>query len=156
MKSTILVPYDFSPPAHAALRWAADLQKSTGAGPLQVIHAVSALNIVAGDLPVSVLVPTEEQMQEIEKDMSEAARALGARVVARVVVQASTVGDIILEEARAADADLIVMGTHGRSALKRFFLGGTADHVVRHATCPVVTVRKPEAHVASAETRRAV
>lgn len=156
MKPTILVPYDFSPPARAALRWAADLQKSTGAGPLQLILAVSALTVVAGDLPVTVLLPTEEQMKEFEKNMVDAAHSLGATAIARVAVQASTVGDIVLDEARAVGATLIVMGTHGRGALKRIFLGGVADHVVRHATCPVVTVRHPDAEVADIVSRWAV
>src|SRR5581483_10703477 len=87
MKPTILVPFDFGPPAHAALRWAAELQKSTGAGPLHVIHAVSALTVVPSDLPVGTLLPTEDEMKEFEKKMSDAARNLGATAVARVVVR---------------------------------------------------------------------
>jgi universal stress protein A len=156
MKPTILVPFDFGPPAHAALRWAADLQKSTGAGPLHVIHAVSALTVVPSDLPVGALLPTEDEIKEFEKNMGDAARALGATAVARVVVGASAIGEIILEEASAAGANLIVMGTHGRGAVKRLFLGGVADHVVRHATCPVVTVRDAEAEAATEGGRRAV
>jgi len=70
MKPTILVPFDFGPPAHAALRWAADLQKSTGAGPLHVIHAVSALTVAPSDLPVGTLLPTEDEMKEFEKNRS--------------------------------------------------------------------------------------
>jgi nucleotide-binding universal stress UspA family protein len=145
MKPTILVPYDFGPPARAALAWAADLQKSTGAGPLQLIHAVSALTVVPSDLPVGALLPTEDEMKAFEKKMNDAARALGAKAIARVAVGASTLGDIVLEQARALDADLIVMGTHGHGAVKRLILGGVADHVVRHAACPVVTVRSAEA-----------
>lgn len=156
MKPTILVPYDFSPPAHAALGWAADLQKSTGAGPLHVIHAVSALTVVPSTLPVGALLPTEEEMKEFEEKMRGAARAFGAPAVARVIVRASAIGEIVLEEAQAVDASLIVMGTHGRGAIKRLFLGGVADHVVRHATCPVVTVRDAEAQVATAANRRVV
>jgi len=156
MKPTILVPFDFSPPARAALRWAADLQKSTGSGPLHIIHAVSALTVVPSDLPVGSLLPTEDEMKEFEKNMMAAARALGATAVARVVVRASAIGEIVLEEATAVGANLIVMGTHGRGAVKRLFLGGVADHVVRHATCPVVTVRDVEAQGATADSRRAV
>lgn len=156
MKPTILVPYDFSPPARAALGWAADLQKTTGAGPLHIIHAVSALTVVPSTLPVGALLPTDEEMHEFEKKMLDAARALGATAVARVVVRASAIGEIVVEEARYIDANLIVMGTHGRGAIKRLFLGGVADHFVRHATCPVVTVREAEAEIATAGIRRAV
>ena len=43
----------------------------------------------------------------------------------------------------AAEADLIVIGTHGRGLIGRFLLGSTAEAVVRHATCPVLTVSHP-------------
>jgi nucleotide-binding universal stress UspA family protein len=156
MKPTILVPYDFSPPARAALGWAADLQKSTGAGPLHVIHAVSALTVIPSTLPVGALLPTEEEMKEFEQKMRGAARAFGATAVARVIVRASSIGEIVVEEAQTVDATLIVMGTHGRGAIKRLFLGGVADHVVRHATCPVVTVRDAEADGVTAANRPVV
>jgi nucleotide-binding universal stress UspA family protein len=43
----------------------------------------------------------------------------------------------------AADFDLVVMGTHGRTGLRHLFLGSVAEKVVRHASCPVLTVRLP-------------
>ncbi len=75
---------------------------------------------------------------------------------AKVVISPKTVGDIILKEASSAGADLIVMGTHGRGALRRIFLGSVADHVVRHASCPVVTFRRGDVHVAATVDRQAV
>lgn len=156
MKPTILVPYDFSQAARAALAWAAELQKTTGAGPLRVIYAVSALTQVAGDLPVEPLLPNQDQIEEIERNLVEVGRMSGATVFAKVVISPKTVGDIILKEASSAGADLIVMGTHGRGALRRIFLGSVADHVVRHASCPVVTFRKSDAHAATAVDRQAI
>ncbi len=50
---------------------------------------------------------------------------------------------VIEEAAREANADLIAMGTHGRSGLRHLLLGSTAQRVVQHAPCPVLTVRKP-------------
>jgi nucleotide-binding universal stress UspA family protein len=47
----------------------------------------------------------------------------------------------ILNEARSANADLIVMGTHGRHGFKRFLLGSVAERVVRESSCPVLLVR---------------
>jgi len=156
MKPTILVPYDFGPAARAALGWAAELQKTTGAGPLRVIYAVSALTQIAGDLPIEPLLPSQDQIEEIERSLVEVGRAAGAMVFAKVVISPKTVGDIIVKEASSAGADLIVMGTHGRGALRRMFLGSVADQVVRHASCPVVTFRNSDAHAASAVERRAV
>jgi nucleotide-binding universal stress UspA family protein len=51
----------------------------------------------------------------------------------------------IIEDAREADIDLIVLGTHGRSGLKNLLIGSVAEKVVRKAPCPVLTVR-PEGH----------
>jgi nucleotide-binding universal stress UspA family protein len=50
-------------------------------------------------------------------------------------------GESIVEAATAEAADLIVVGTHGRGAVGRLFLGSVSDHVVRHARCPVMVVR---------------
>jgi nucleotide-binding universal stress UspA family protein len=156
MKATILVPYDFSPAARAALAWAADLQKTTGAGPLRVIYAVSALTQVAGDLPIEPLLPSQDQIEEIERSLVEVGRVAGATVFAKVVLSPKTIGDIILKEASSAGANLIVMGTHGRGAIRRMLMGSVADHVVRHASCPVVTFRSPEARANGAVDRQAV
>jgi len=156
MKPTILVPYDFSPAARAALGWAADLQKTAGAGPLRVIYAVSALTQVAGDLPIEPLLPSQDQIEDIERNLVEVGRTVGATVFAKVVISPKTIGDIILKEASAAGANLIVMGTHGRGALRRIFLGSVADHVVRHASCPVVTFRDSDFRAAIMVDQQAV
>ena len=51
--------------------------------------------------------------------------------------------DEILAAAREWEADLIVIGTHGRSGVSRLVLGSTAELVVRHASCPVLVIRPP-------------
>jgi nucleotide-binding universal stress UspA family protein len=51
---------------------------------------------------------------------------------------------VIVEEAQRRSADLIAMGTHGRTGLAHLLLGSTAERVVQHAACPVMTVRKAE------------
>jgi len=73
--------------------------------------------------------------------MLASAQKHGGEAVAHVVARAKAVGDIILDEAQAAGGELIVMGTHGRTGVKRIVFGSVAEHVVRHASCPVVTVR---------------
>ena len=50
----------------------------------------------------------------------------------------------ILSDAKQHDIDLIVMGTHGRGAIKHMLLGSVAEKVVRKAPCPVLTVRHPD------------
>jgi nucleotide-binding universal stress UspA family protein len=47
----------------------------------------------------------------------------------------------IMREAGQREADLIVVGVHGRSALDRLVFGSTTEHLIRRATCPILTVR---------------
>ena len=143
MKPTILVPFDFSAAAESALTWAADLDKSTGSGPIQMVHAINARPVGTGEVSMQALVPSEGEIAELESRMVEAARARGARATAKVLVKLSAVGDIIIDAARADGADLIVMGTHGRTGVRRLVLGSVAEHVLRHADCPVVSVHAP-------------
>jgi nucleotide-binding universal stress UspA family protein len=56
----------------------------------------------------------------------------------------------IIETARTAHADLIVMGTHGRTGLRHVLLGSVAERVVRLAPCPVLVVRAPHAQAPAA------
>ena len=51
--------------------------------------------------------------------------------------------EFIVEEARVKNIDLIVMGTHGRTGLKRFFMGSVAERVIGHAPCAVMVVPTP-------------
>jgi nucleotide-binding universal stress UspA family protein len=64
-------------------------------------------------------------------------------VESRTVVQALSPDLGLLQLARERGADLIVMGTHGRSGLRHIRLGSTAERVVENARCPVLTVRDP-------------
>ena len=57
---------------------------------------------------------------------------------------------VIVEEAAPARADLIVIGTHGRSGLKHLLLGSIAERVVQKAPCPVLTVKRATPEAASA------
>jgi nucleotide-binding universal stress UspA family protein len=59
-------------------------------------------------------------------------------------VRTGSANEEIVNLATDEPADLIIMGTHGRSVLNRALLGSVADRVVRFAPCPVLTVRKPE------------
>jgi nucleotide-binding universal stress UspA family protein len=58
--------------------------------------------------------------------------------------------EVILDVAHAAQCDLIVMGTHGRTGmLNRLLMGSVAEKVVRSAPCPVLTVKNPQADAAN-------
>ena len=72
--------------------------------------------------------------------------ARDAGVTAEFMVWDGDPGDSIAEAAEAEQADLVVVGTRGRSGAERMFLGSVSDHVVRHATCPVLVVRPSQRH----------
>jgi nucleotide-binding universal stress UspA family protein len=73
-------------------------------------------------------------------------RAKAAGADATFLVWEGDPGDAIVAAADSEGADLIVIGSHGRSGVSRFFIGSVSDYVVRHAHCPVMVVRgKPEA-----------
>ena len=141
MRPKIFVPYDFSTAADAALAWAVDVQATTGAGPLELIYAISSRPLGTAEMALEMLLPDRDELDRLETNLREAARQAGADATVSVVIRTSPVGDIIVDEAKGQGAELIVMGTHGRSGVSRLFLGSVAEHVVRHATCPVVTVR---------------
>jgi nucleotide-binding universal stress UspA family protein len=67
--------------------------------------------------------------------------ARDAGVTAEFLVWDGDPGDSIASAAEAEHADLVVVGTRGRSGAERMFLGSVSDHVVRHAECPVLVVR---------------
>lgn len=140
MQPRILVPYDFSPAAESALRWAADLHRSVHGGALMVVHLLSTIPIIGslGDVPI----PSPD-----DRDVVQAQAAL-REVVSSVAPDASfevlLVGSVesgVISAAEEWRADLIVMGTHGRGGVKRMVLGSVADFVLRHTSVPVVTMR---------------
>ena len=140
MKPKIVVPFDFSETAERALAWAADLQRTTGAPRLHLVHAIPSRPAGVMDVALAVLLPGDGEIAALERTMLDEAHRHRAAATAAVSIQAGTVGDIILEAAENVGADLIVMGSHGRTGVKRLLLGSVAEHVLRHAKCPVVVV----------------
>ena len=142
----ILVATDFSPASESALRYGRELARSFGAA-LHVLHvtenvfarAIDAYSYIPVDLQEDVEAAAREQTEALldEEDRRDL-RAVAATVTSNVPA------DAIIEYARAHGITLIVMGTHGRRAVARFFMGSVAERVVRMAPCPVLTVRSPE------------
>ena len=125
---TVLFPTDDSPSAEAARAVAEALAQRHGAA-LHVLH-------------VEVVPPVADLRFDPLPRGADPAPVPGGSI--DVYRRFPTAGDAIVEYANEADADLIVMGTHGRSGFNRFTLGSTAEHVLRRAPCPVLTVG-PEA-----------
>ena len=134
----ILVPYDFSASAHAALATAIGLAQRNG-GTLLVMHVISPVVPPHG----APLLPSVADREAAAEQLARVvARAVGRRKLARVrtwVMVGSPAGCILQA---AAKADAIVMGTLGRTGLEHLLIGSVAERVVRHATIPVLTVRR--------------
>jgi nucleotide-binding universal stress UspA family protein len=136
----ILVPTDFSQASEEALRWATSLARDTGAV-LTIAHVEEPPMAYAGELP---LVPDEETREELRRSL--AGTLPGDATVS--FEHKLLVGDpaaAIVDLAERENADLIVMGSHGRKGLTRLLMGSVAEAVVRKAKCPVLTVKQPAA-----------
>ena len=142
---TILIPTDFSEYADHALTWALQMATDSQAK-LILFHAAVPISPFA--FPDSVYLPelrrVEEQMlADAEKRMVECVTKLGGGGV--VVETRVVVGEPVAAICQAVgreQADLIIMGSHGRTGLAHVLLGSIAERVVRHALCPVLVARK--------------
>lgn len=133
----ILHPSDFSPDAEAAFRLACSLARDYGAV-LRVLH-VSRPPAIA---PIIGVVPPEPDRERRELTERLAAMALVPHVhVECELVVSDDPGPAIVRE--AGRADLVVMGTHGRTGIRRALFGSVAEYVVRNASCPVLTMKAP-------------
>ena len=135
----VLFPTDFSKASEQALRHALEVARRFDAL-ITILH----VRTLFGDDP------NQPEFQLLDQGKYEAyvenqLRAMTEEVesshrVDTVVQRNLSAASGILEFIEDHDIDLVVMGTHGRSALSRFFLGSVAEKVVRHASCPVMTV----------------
>ncbi len=141
----ILVPVDFSPSANQAVQFAIDLARRYDAA-LDLVYVYQS---VAYALPEGYVLITPDQLNEIlqvfEKQLEAAkqeAQKAGVANVETALLQGYPINEI-LRRAEERHADLIVMGTHGRSGIKRLVLGSVAENVLRGSSCPVLVVREP-------------
>jgi nucleotide-binding universal stress UspA family protein len=139
--SKVLCPIDFSEPARAALKVAAELCAQFGAE-LTLFHAYE---LPGYTLPEGSVVASPKMLQELADlaaahlaEWKKLAEEMGApRVRAEKAI--GTPALEIVEVARQGGYDIIV-GTHGRTGLRHAIVGSVAERVVRRAGCPVLTV----------------
>jgi universal stress protein A len=137
----IVVPTDFSTTADRALDVAIALGRPFGAA-LAVVHVASPVVVLP---PPLEMVPVASLFPDVARRLQEGLEVRAARVreAGLTCEVADLEGNAHLEIVRYAQehgADLIVMGTHGRSGLAHAVLGSVAERVVHRATCPVLVV----------------
>lgn len=143
----ILVPTDFSKYSQAGLNYAAAFADKFGAE-LHLLHVVQNLALVVPDVITMepTALPSPEQFTPAVQagfDRLIAENKLEKFKIQKEIREGTPFYEII-QYAREADIDLIVMGTHGHSGLAHVLLGSVTEKVVRKAPCPVLTVRHPE------------
>jgi len=139
---TILHPTDLSERSQAAFHFACALAKDYGAH-LLILHVVPPgtkqlaplLDVGSQATPVHALESLAEELRRLQPP--DAAVAVEHRL------EEGQPAPVIVQVANDAHADLIVLGTHGRTGLSRVLMGSVAEQVVRRAGCAVVTVKLP-------------
>jgi nucleotide-binding universal stress UspA family protein len=144
----VVVGVDGSDAAQEALRWAAEEARLRFA-PLVAVYAWSfvppqpigdpgMLALPAGDLAGQLEAESEAARATLEAAVSDALGDEPGIEVERKLVEGDA-GDVLVAE--SGNAELLVVGSHGRSGLKAALLGSVSRHVVSQAACPVVVVK---------------
>ncbi len=140
---TILFPTDFSQGARAAMDHAITLAKDYHAK-LILLYVIQDISIAEWYIPSSLSVTdlVEDMQKSAWQEMDKWGADVSASVkdVEKMVVRGVPFVEII-KTAKEREADLIIIGTHGRTGIDHMLFGSTAEKVVRKASCPVLTVR---------------
>ena len=135
----ILVPVDESEHSRKALRYAlglAQAQKSHVA----LLHSVGRIPMLIGGEPRKELLAN--LVREAEKLLAPYAKKLREiGVEPALIIKEGRAGEVIVQEAKAGEYDLIVMGSRGLSSLEGLFMGSDAQRVLSTAHCPVLIIR---------------
>jgi nucleotide-binding universal stress UspA family protein len=141
----ILVPIDFSKCSLKAITYAVAFARQFGAeiSLLYVVQPYYVPGDYAGGLDYAAL---EKEIEEnSDRRLNELAKkVIGTKAKYKVLLQVGRPVDEITRCAEELNTDLIIISTHGHTGLKHVVLGSTAENVVRHAPCPVLTVRVEE------------
>ncbi len=139
----LLVPTDFSHDAAGAAHAARALFAGVRVTLLHVYHLpveYTAYGTIPTAIPfhADVVAVAEEKLAEAAGDLA------GEGLTIECIAREGYPPEVIVDTASELGADLVVMGTHGRTGLRHFLLGSNAERVIQRAPCPVLTVRQPE------------
>jgi nucleotide-binding universal stress UspA family protein len=131
----ILLATDLGPASTAAVDHALALAAALGA-------SLVVASVVEPGRPIPGVGGRVDQLREAREGgvrrITDQAQSLGIR--ATFLVWLGEAGPSVVAAAEAEGADLIVVGSHGRAGVARLLLGSVSDHVIRHASCPVLVV----------------
>lgn len=140
----ILVPVDFSEPSINAVPYALAFAKQFKAQ-LVLVHIVEQV-VYPGDWMIPPF-PTGDFASESREQLMAKLRSTCTEKAGKVtpIVRFGRAWQEIIEVAREQKCDMIIMATHGYTGLRHVLLGSVAEKIVRHAPCPVLTVRPDDA-----------
>jgi nucleotide-binding universal stress UspA family protein len=135
----ILVPTDFSETSKSAVKEGVDLARRFKAGLILLYVGDRVVTEVATEFPLGL----EESLLDAERErlLKILTPAEEAELHPEFVICAGRPAQEIVRCAKEREADLIVMGTHGRGGVNRMLLGSVAERVIRTASCPVLIIR---------------
>lgn len=139
----ILFPTDFSDVANNAMNFAVAISKRQKAK-LHIFHAVIPQYLpVVGDMSLGIVYDGYEEVEKISKKNLEnlaVSLAINNNIKAVSHTNIGNVAESIENLAKELDIDIIVMGTHGKSGLREFFIGSNAYATIKNSFCPVLTI----------------
>jgi universal stress protein A len=145
MSTTLLVPVDLTPHCRPALDYALRLGAALGDPHVILAHAqdvpaeIEALAVQRGErLLESISEKSTAQLEQLAQEV----QSLGFSC--EFVIETGRPDLVVPELAERRGCNFIVMTTHGRTGLRHAALGSVAERVIRHAPCPVVTLRNQE------------
>jgi nucleotide-binding universal stress UspA family protein len=137
MYKNIVLAYDGSKFSNKALQEAISIAKSSG-GSLLILSVVDITDEFESEAPGLTDKMTEKLLKSAQKALG---KAVAAKVKAKVEVHVGDAYEMIVEIARKKKADIIVMGSHGRTGLTRLLMGSVTSRVIGHAPCSVIVVK---------------
>lgn len=139
----ILVPCDFSATAMQAFRFAANIARRSK-GEIVLLHIVELPVLRHGPVPINALEKSflKKIKERVASDIEKMINNWGKGIKVSFVLDHGEVNHMITRHIKKHKIDLIVMGTHGASGIREFFIGSNAEKIVRFSTVPVITVKK--------------
>lgn len=141
---TILVPCDFSKPAINAYRFALDIA-SQSKGEIHLLHVIE-LPVMYDTVMMPVLNFEEQLLKELREKAESQFKKIGEKYPAEGVkvtfkVEFGAVSRMILDYIERESIDLVLMGSHGASGAREFFIGSNAEKIVRRSPVPVLVMK---------------
>ncbi len=150
--ANVVVGFDREPLGMTALDAALDVVRDRGPVRVHVIHVrspvIASSGLIGLGAPVPVAMPPEESLtvarERLERhiDAHMSTRALDRSVEIIITVCDGNSSEVLLDKATELGASLVVVGTHRKSALARFFDGSVSQTIVRDSPCPVLVVHE--------------